>query len=156
MLRLSLNAMRLLGSFLCSVIGLISDRCCRFSIRDRDSIFSAEVDEPLQAFGLQGLHTPAGAPQANAYCEPPARTVRRKCLDFMIPFGEAHLERILKEWVRHYNQGLSLGPGISGSVMWEAHRGPRGQRFSSTKHRVRSRRILGRLHHEYAWERMAA
>jgi putative transposase len=42
-------------------------------------------------------------------------TVRRECLDFMIPLGERHLSKILAEWVRHYNQGRphsSLGPGI--------------------------------------------
>ena len=60
------------------------------------------------------LPTPARAP-ANAYCERLVGTVRRECLDFMIPLGEKKLGRILAEWVTHYNQGrphLSLGPGI--------------------------------------------
>jgi transposase InsO family protein len=54
-------------------------------------------------------------PQANAFCERLIGTIRRECLDFLIPLGERHLRRILKEWVTHYNQGRphsSLGPGI--------------------------------------------
>jgi hypothetical protein len=35
----------------------------------RDSIFSAEVDDDLKAFGLKILRTPVQAPKANAYCE---------------------------------------------------------------------------------------
>src|SRR5204863_4527215 len=67
------------------------------------------------SFGEPQLHTPARAPKANAYCERLVGTIRRECLDFMIPLGEKHLRRILAEWVPHYNQGrphLSLGPGI--------------------------------------------
>jgi putative transposase len=40
------------------------DHSYRFFLRDRDSIFSSEVDEQLQAFGLHVLRTPARAPQA--------------------------------------------------------------------------------------------
>lgn len=135
------------------------DHSYRFLLRDRDSIFSAEVDEQLEAFGLRVLRTPARAPQANAYCERLVGTVRRECLDFMIPFGEAHLQRILKQWVNHYNQGrphLSLGPGIPESVVMDLHPHPQGRLFSGHDYKVASRGILGGLHHEYRWERIAA
>ena len=79
-----------------------SDHSYRFLIRDRDSIFSTEVDQQLRAFGLRVLRTPPRAPQANAYCERLVGTVRRECLDFMIPLGERHLGRILAGWVTHY------------------------------------------------------
>ena len=32
-------------------------------------------------------------------------TIRRECLDYVIPLSEKHLRTILREWVRHYNQG---------------------------------------------------
>jgi putative transposase len=40
-------------------------------------------------------------------------TIRRECLDHVLVFGERHLEQVLKEYVRHYNEerlhrGLSL------------------------------------------------
>lgn len=74
-----------------------SDHSYRFVIHDRDSIFAEEVDGQLQAFGLRVLRTPARAPQANAYCERLVGTVRRECLDFMIPLNERQLGRILAE-----------------------------------------------------------
>jgi putative transposase len=77
-----------------------TDHAYRFLVRDRDSIFSAEVDAQLKVFGLRVLRTPARAPQANAYCERLVGTVRRECLDFMIPLGERHLSKVLAEWVR--------------------------------------------------------
>jgi putative transposase len=138
------------------------DHLYRFLIRDRDSIYSAQVDEQLNAFGLRVLRTPVRAPQANAYCERLVGTVRRECLDVMIPLGEKHLGKILAEWVRHYNQGRphsSLGPGIpesSEGTLSAVCLGTRRQNFSATGRHVVSRSILGGLHHEYRWERIAA
>ena len=45
-----------------------SDHSYRFLLHDRDTIFSAEVDQRLKAFGLRVLRTPVRAPKANAYC----------------------------------------------------------------------------------------
>jgi integrase-like protein len=53
---------------------------------------------------------------ANAYCERLVGTVRRECLDFIIPLNERHLRRTLRSWVAHYNRGrlhASFGPGIT-------------------------------------------
>ena len=44
-----------------------SDHFYRFLIHDRDSIFSAEGDQQLKAFGLRVLRTPVRAPKASAY-----------------------------------------------------------------------------------------
>jgi hypothetical protein len=43
--------------------------------------------------------------RATAFCERLIGTIRRECLDFMIPLSERHLRRRLSEWVRHYNAG---------------------------------------------------
>ena len=43
------------------------------------------------------------APKANAFCERLIGTVRRECLDYMIPLGEKHLRRILREWVTRFS-----------------------------------------------------
>jgi transposase InsO family protein len=136
-----------------------SDHSYRFLIHDRDAIFSAEVDRQLKAFGLRVLRTPLRAQKANAYCERLVGSVRRECLDFMIPLGEKHLRRILSEWVTHYNQGrphLSLGPGIPERAAvfpllqdHDKHSFPRDCK-------VVARMVLGGLHHEYRWERIAA
>jgi transposase InsO family protein len=69
----------------------------------------------ITAMGLTILKTPVRAPQANAFCERVIGTIRRECLDWVIPLNETHLRAILREWVAHYNRGrphASLGPGI--------------------------------------------
>ena len=52
----------------------------RYVIHDRDTVFSAEVDEALKGFGLEILKTPIRSPMANAYCERVIGTIRRECL----------------------------------------------------------------------------
>ena len=93
-----------------------SDHSYKFLIHNRDSIFSRELDQQLKSdFGLRVLRTPLRAPTANAYCERLVGTMRRECLDFVIPLNERHLQMTLRSWVTHYNQGRphsSLGPGI--------------------------------------------
>jgi hypothetical protein len=36
---------------------------------------------------------------SNAYCERLIGTVRRECVDFMIPLNERHLRRSLQCWI---------------------------------------------------------
>jgi len=73
------------------------------------------VDSAVEAMGLSILKTPFRAPQANAFCERLVGSIRRECLDLLIPSNERHLRGILKDWVAHYNKGRphsALGPGI--------------------------------------------
>ena len=85
------------------------DQPYRFLIHDRDSVFSPAIDEMLTSTGLTVLKTPVRSAQANAHCERLIGTIRRECLDWMIPFNERHLRRVLQEWVAHYN-GVSYCP----------------------------------------------
>jgi len=77
----------------------------RYVIHDRDSIYSEGVDRTLAAMGLTVLRTPVRVPQANAFCERLVGTIRRECLDFLIPLTERHLRDILIRWMTHYNRG---------------------------------------------------
>src|SRR5271167_4644450 len=52
---------------------------------------------------------------ANSKCERFGGTLRRECLDFLIPLNERHLKITIKEWGLHCHRGRphsSLGPGI--------------------------------------------
>jgi len=137
-----------------------SDHPYRFLVHDRDSIFSSELDQELKlTFGLKVLRTPVRAPQANAHCERLIGTVRRECLDFVIPLNERHLRRTLRSYVAHYNKGRphsSLGPGIPARtpsralvLQQQRHRLPRDCQ-------IRVEDILGGLHHEYWLEERVA
>ena len=128
----------------------------RFLIHDHDTIYSDRVDRAVAAMGLTVLRTPVRSSQANAFCERVIGTLRRECLDWMIPLNERHLRRILREWVAQYNRGrphASLGPGIpDGPDIMPALSGHRIRE----SHRVVAAPILGGLHHEYRLERRAA
>jgi putative transposase len=130
---------------------------CRFVLHDRDRIYSSELDGALEAMGARILKTPVRAPQANAFCERLIGTVRRECLDFVIPLNERHVRRILKEWATHYNRGRphsSLGPGIPNPDSRCQQAKPCGHQLPSGHH-VAARAILGGLHHEYSLESAA-
>jgi putative transposase len=134
------------------------DQAHRFVIHDRDTIYSEGVDRTLEAMGLRVLKTPVRVPQANAFCERVIRTIRRECLDFMIPMSERHVRAILREWVGH-NRGrphASLGPGIpEGSIVVAVVRESGGRSVPACC-RVAATPILNGLHHEYRLERHAA
>ena len=95
---------------------------------------------------------------ANAFCERLIGTMRRECLDFVIPWNERHVRRLLKEWVGHYNQGRphsSLGPGIPEPASCSQRPKPCGH-YIPRGHRVVAKAVLNGLHHEYRLERQAA
>jgi len=77
----------------------------RYLIHDRDSIYSRELDSGLKAMGVRILKMPFRAPQASAYCERLVGSIRRECLDLLIPLNEKHLQRTLKQWIDHHNRG---------------------------------------------------
>jgi transposase InsO family protein len=81
----------------------------RFVIHDRDRIFSEAVDQGLTNLGVRVLRTPLRAPKANSVCERLGGSLRRECLDLLLPFNERHLQLIIQEWTRHYNRGTACG-----------------------------------------------
>jgi putative transposase len=130
----------------------------RYLIHDRDCIYSRELDCALKAMGLRILKTPFRVPQANAYCERLVGSIRRECLDFLIPLNEKHLQRTLKQWVDHYNRGrphASLGPGIPDPPL-DLPQAAFSRYGIPQDYRVVTKPILGGLHHEYGLERFAA
>lgn len=129
----------------------------RFVLHDRDSIYAATVDRALASMGRHVLKTPVRTPQANAFCERLIGTMRRECLDWLIPIHERHLRSILREWVTHYNGGrphASLGPGIPDPLSEWKHPVSTGHRLAEHG-RVIATPLLGGLHHEYHLARAA-
>ena len=130
----------------------------RFVIHDRDAIYAPAVDRAVEAMGLRALKTPVRTPQANAFCERVIGTMRRECLDWLIPFNERHLRQFLREWISYYNRErphTSLGPGFPERSPDVPPPKPSGHQIAA-RHRIAARPILGGLHHAYRLEREAA
>jgi putative transposase len=120
----------------------------RFLLRDRDSKFTRAFDDVFAADGIQIIQTPIQAPNANAFAERWVRTVRRECLDWMLIWGRRHLERVLDEYVRHYNnerphRSLDLRPPRA------INKGPAARVVTVAGAAIRRRDRLGGLVHEY-------
>jgi putative transposase len=125
-----------------------------FLIHDRDSIFAHYLDESIGKLGVRVLKSPPHSPKANATCERVIGTIRRECLDWLIPLSEAHLRFTLKSWIAHYNGGrphMALGPGIPHPpVSTLVHPRPHSRYRGEESYAVRANPILGGLHHEYS------
>jgi transposase InsO family protein len=122
------------------------DQAPRFLIHDRDSTYGAWFRRRVTGFGTRCLVTPPRAPQANAFCERVIGTLRRECLDHVIVLNDRHAERVLREYVRYYHgrphRGLRMQAPIGARWLPPMRPTPAGD--------VRSRPVLGGLHHEYA------
>ena len=128
----------------------------RVVLHDRDSILAATVDQAIASIGRHVLKTPVRTPQANAFCERLIGTMRRECLDWLIPLHERHPRWILREWVTHDNRGRPHASVLghsrpadradAGSCPSGPYRGGPGARAP----------ILGGLHHEYRLTQKAA
>jgi transposase InsO family protein len=97
-------------------------RSLRFLIRDRDAKFTAGFDEVLASEGIEVIKTPVRSPRANAIAERWVRTAREECLDWTLVLGRHHLEAVLRDYVRHYDEhrphrGLRLEAPASVTTM---------------------------------------
>jgi transposase InsO family protein len=130
-----------------NLAAVLSDegRVVKYLIRDRDTKFVGPFDEVMTSIGARVIKTPVRSPRANAFAERFVRTVRTECLDWVLVRNERHLERVLLEFVDHYNaarphRGIDLEVPVPHIIP---------MRFDDA---TRIRRIdrLGGLIHEYA------
>jgi transposase InsO family protein len=118
----------------------------RFLIRDRDGKFSGAFDAVFAAASIQVLKIPPRAPRANSFAERWVRTVRTECLDWILVRSRHHLERIVTEYLRHYNtarphRGIDLDVPVPPVDITRARTHQSG--------RVDRVDVLGGLIHEY-------
>jgi len=118
----------------------------RLLIHDRDAKFSRAFDTIFRAEGMNVIRTPFQAPNANAHIERWVGSVRRECLDRLLILSRRQLERVLRVYVRHYNErrphrALDLQPPDPVRMA-----SPRGDPVHTA---VRRRDLLGGLIHEY-------
>jgi putative transposase len=114
----------------------------RFLIHDNDTKFTRSFDNVFEAEGIDAIHTPFQAPNANAYAERWIRTVREECLDKLLIINQAHLRRVMQEFVAYHNtarphQGIAQQVPIPNLVSANAT-GP-----------VCRRDVLGGIVHDY-------
>jgi transposase InsO family protein len=109
-------------------------------IRDRDRVFGSVVRQRLRAMGIRDKPIAPRSPWQNGFAERLIGSIRRECLDHVIVYGEAHLRHLLRAYASYYN----------------ATRTHRSLDKDAPVHRpvqlvgsLKSRPILGGLHHQY-------
>ena len=113
-----------------------------YLIRDRDRVYGSAFAARAKALGIRTLLTPFRAPKANAIAERVVRTLRNECLDHLLILNKQHLRIVLAEYVAYYNwdrphRSLALEPPLLMGCS------------PATRGEVRSRLVLGGLHHVY-------
>jgi transposase InsO family protein len=93
-----------------SVDGLLTGK--RYLIHDRDPLFTDEFLRTLKDVGVDSVKLPPRSPNLNAHAERFVRSIKKSCLERLIPFGESSLRTAVQNFVAHYrnernHQGLS-------------------------------------------------
>ena len=95
--------------------------------------------------GIKVLKTPYHAKRPNAICERFLGSVRRECLDHVLILHEKQLHRVLRVYVKYFNEARPH-QGIRQQV-------PQGENSSVPPgqygNQILSVPVLGGLHHEY-------
>ena len=91
--------------------------------------------------GIEIIPLPHQAPNANAFAERWVRSVREECLDQLLIWNEAHLRRVLVEYVDYFNtrrphQGLGQDT-------------PEELKLVSLEGKIHRRNVLGGIIHDY-------
>jgi hypothetical protein len=75
----------------------------KYLVLDRDSKFTESFREILKSAGVEPLRLPPRTPNLNAFAERFVRSIKQECLDHLILFGEASLQRALDNFIDHYH-----------------------------------------------------
>jgi len=112
----------------------------RYLIRDQDGIYGVAFRRRLEAMGIRDRPIARGSPWQSGFAERLIGSIRRECLDHVIVVGEAHLRGILRSYCRYYNEIRTHRSLDKDAPL---------RRPIQSVGTIRSRAILGGLHHHY-------
>jgi putative transposase len=122
----------------------------RYAVLDRDGKFGDEVTELLTATGMNPTRISPASPWQNGVAERWVGSCRREFLDHVIILNEAHLRRLIGDYVSYYHVDR-----IHDSLEKDT---PAKRPVSSKPDKsgcLVSLRRIGGLHHRYDWQQAA-
>jgi putative transposase len=122
----------------------------KYFVFDRDKLFPQQVIDAVAAIGATPKRIGFRAPWQNGVVERWIGTCRRELLDHVIVFNEAHLRRLLREYLDYYHDDRTHC-GLEKQT--PKHRAT--ERVPLSRATVSAQPRLGGLHHRYEWRRAA-
>ena len=122
----------------------------RYVILDQDTRFDADVMTFLRAAGMKPKRTSVRAPWQNGIAERWIGSCRRELLDHVIALNEAHLRRLLRDYVNYHQQDR-----LHDSLAKDAPNRRAVDQRPAANATVISIPQLGGLHHRYTWGKTA-
>ena len=122
------------------------DTAPKYLILDRDKKFGNEVTETLKSMEIHIKRTAFRSPWQNGVAERWVGSCRRDLLDHVIVFNEAHLRRLVRDYIRYYHEDRThdgLGKDTPARRPVERRKCRKTELFSLPR--------LGGLHHRYKW-----
>ena len=125
---------------------------CRYRhmILDRDTKLNDEVIDFLKSTGLKPVRTSIRSPWQNGIAERWVGSCRRELLDHVIAFNEAHLRRMVRNYISYYHEDRTH----HGLLKETPGKRPVERRPSEHARLVALPRAGG-LHHRYRWDAAA-
>jgi transposase InsO family protein len=117
------------------------DEAPRYLMRDRDRSYGDAALRRLRAMGIRDTPIAPASPWQNGFAERLIGSIRRECVDHIVVWGEGHLRRILRAYARYYNEIRTHRSLYKDAPL---------RRPVQSVGTIRSRAILGGLHHHYA------
>ncbi|MCP4006905.1 MAG: transposase family protein [bacterium] len=113
----------------------------KYLVRDRDSIYGFAFRAQCRALGIKEVRIARRSPWQNPFAERLIGSIRRECVDHIVPFNERHLLRTLRAYVEYYNKSRTH-MSLDGNA-------PVARLRSSGVGDVIADPVLGGLHHVY-------
>ena len=126
------------------------ERAPKYLILDRDSKFSGEVATMLKSLGSELIRTAYRSPWQNGVAERWVGSCRRELLDHVIVLSEAHLRRLVRDYLQYYHEDR-----IHDALKKDTPTGRVIEYRPSESAKVSGAPRVGGLHHRYHWQTAA-
>ena len=75
----------------------------KYFIHDRDTLFTKEIDDTIEAAGVKVIKTPKQSPNLNAYAEKFVQNIKTKALNHLILTNQKQLEYAINSYLEWYH-----------------------------------------------------
>ena len=118
------------------------DEAPKYIVRDRDLIYGELFRRRVRQMNIEEVVTTFRSPWQSPYVERVIGSIRRECLNYIIVINEAHLTRILRNYLAYYHQSRPHQALDGNPPDWRAVEPPSQGRI------VTELQVAG-LHHRY-------